>query len=164
MAGTPPADGAAYYDDRRKRFTNLREIRQKTRVEVAAPVEAPYIFSMEELLQDNWLTATIASAVSALVTWFFHRRKQAAEAQASELDNVQTAIRIYRKATEDLQKELKASREVMSDLRKTNEELQKKVNEQTTYIKSLEVKIGSYQTEISKLRARLDRIDGGAGQ
>lgn len=60
--------------------------------------------------------------------------------------------------------ELAASREVMSDLRKTNEELQKKVNEQTTYIKSLEVKIGSYQTEISKLRARLDRIDGGAGQ
>lgn len=119
---------------------------------------------MEELLQDNWLTATIAGAVSAFITWFFQRRKQAAADQAAELDNVQTAIRIYRKGAEDLQKELKASREVMSDLRKTNEELQKKVNEQTTYIKSLEVKIGSYQTEISKLRARLDRIDGGAGQ
>jgi uncharacterized protein (DUF3084 family) len=48
------------------------------------------------------LIAVISAAASSLVTYFFARRKNNAEAQSSELDNVQKAAAIWRELAEQL--------------------------------------------------------------
>ena len=59
------------------------------------------------------LSTGIGSFFSALVTWFFTRRKNNAEAKKSELDNVENAIAIWREMAQQLAVEL-------SSLRKEN--------------------------------------------
>ncbi len=68
--------------------------------------------------------------VSSLLTWIFARRKNIAEAlqseaeaQKSELDVVEKAIRIWREMSEELRSELKASTLVIEGLRAKVEEL-----------------------------------------
>lgn len=42
------------------------------------------------------LSSGLTGFVTGFITWFFARRKNAAEAQGKELDNVDKAIRIYK--------------------------------------------------------------------
>lgn len=44
--------------------------------------------------------------VTAFVTWFFSRQKQRAETRASELENVEKAVSIWRSIAQDLEKKL----------------------------------------------------------
>lgn len=72
----------------------------------------------------SWLWATLASAGASFVTWVFTRRKQTAEAEGSELDNVEKAVAIWRQTAEDLHKEINELRQQITDLRRQIGELQ----------------------------------------
>ena len=68
--------------------------------------------------------------LSGLVGWFFGRPKQQMELQASELDNVDKAVKIYREMIEDLGTkyanaidELKKANQRIKDLEASVEEL-----------------------------------------
>lgn len=72
----------------------------------------------------------IVAFSTAAITWFFARKKQAAEVKTNELDNVEKAIVIWRGIAEDLGKKvdmLTAKCEVLSQeidaLRKENQSL-----------------------------------------
>lgn len=54
-----------------------------------------------EILKEP-LLAFISLFLSTLVGWLFGRRKQQAETQTTELDNVDKAIHIYRQMIDDL--------------------------------------------------------------
>lgn len=80
----------------------------------------------------------LAPILTLVVGWFLARRKNRAEAKnveadakANELENVETAIAIWRKVAEDLQEELK-SRQISFDekldaISKQNDNLLKKL-------------------------------------
>lgn len=81
---------------------------------------------MEQFL-DTLLFPLLSSAASAFLGWFFARRKQKAEAVASELETVEQAVRIWRELAQDLKKELSEQsveiahlRDEVSVLRKDN--------------------------------------------
>ena len=60
---------------------------------------------MEQLI-DALIIPTLTAFAGAFSGWFFGRRKQAAEAVASELDTVEKAVAIWREIAQDLKKEL----------------------------------------------------------
>lgn len=72
----------------------------------------------------SWIWATLASAGASFVTWVFTRRKQTAEAEGSELDNVEKAVAIWRQTAEDLHKDINELRQHITDLRRQIGELQ----------------------------------------
>lgn len=61
---------------------------------------------MEELFQQV-LIPTLASGLTALTTWFFARKKMASETKASELENVEKAIEIWREMAESIEAKMK---------------------------------------------------------
>ena len=82
-----------------------------------------------EILKEP-LLAFISLFLSTLVGWLFGRRKQQAETQTTELDNVDTAIHIYRQMIDDLSQkyahaieELKKANAHIKDLEASVEEL-----------------------------------------
>ncbi len=73
---------------------------------------------------------TIVAACTAWITWWFSRKKQQSEIKASELDNVEKAIAIWRELAQDLGKkveDLSVRYEALSDeinlLRRENKTL-----------------------------------------
>lgn len=84
---------------------------------------------MEHLI-DTLLVPVITTMAGAFSGWFFGRRKQQAEAQASELETVEKAVAIWREIAQDLKKELALQsdeigklREEVSTLRRDNARL-----------------------------------------
>lgn len=77
----------------------------------------------------TWLWATLSAAGSSLVTWFFSRKKQQAETKASELDNVEKAVEIWRKMAEDLKGEILENKEENHKLREVVEKQQSTLKE-----------------------------------
>lgn len=75
------------------------------------------------------LLIIIPSLVTSMVTWFFSRRKYRAESQASELDNVQKALEIYRGTINDLKNELEELRQKITIVVAENEALGKQMEE-----------------------------------
>ena len=82
-----------------------------------------------EILKEP-LLAFISLFLSTLVGWLFGRRKQQAETQTTELDNVDKAVKIYREMIEDLGTkyanaidELKKANQRIKDLEASVEEL-----------------------------------------
>ncbi len=74
--------------------------------------------------------------IGSLVTLRAKKKKASAEAKASELDNVQEAITIWREMAENLRKELEASRKenelVTEQMRKEVESLRRAVSRLTS--------------------------------
>lgn len=77
------------------------------------------------------LVPTLTAFAGAFSGWFFGRRKQAAEAVASELETVEKAVAIWREIAQDLKKELA---------------------EQTAKIEAQSAKIVKLSEEVSTLR------------
>lgn len=106
---------------------------------------------------------------TALITWFFARRKNAAEVDSMELDNVDKATGIWRQLAEDLKLEVDTLRNnqqriltEQSLILSENRELNQKVNDLTTQnakltkeIRTLETKVQSLTRENKKLIAQL---------
>lgn len=59
-------------------------------------------------MNEVYLTA-LMSIITGVGTWYAARRKNTAETQANELDNVEKAVRYYREMVEDLGTRLKSA-------------------------------------------------------
>lgn len=51
---------------------------------------------------ENLIIPSVAGFVTALITWFFSRRKSLAEDRGVELDNAITAVKYYREMLDDM--------------------------------------------------------------
>lgn len=87
-----------------------------------------------EFLQ-QYLGEGIAGLLMAVITWFFSRRKQEQDLQASELENVEKAVGIYREMIENLGSELKKAITELNDAKSRIEELETIIEDLTTELK-----------------------------
>lgn len=54
----------------------------------------------------EWVYGTLAALGSSFATWVFARKKNAAETQSTEIDNIQKGLSVYREILGDLRTEL----------------------------------------------------------
>ena len=83
------------------------------------------------------LPAVLSGAGTGSLAWFFARRKNNAEIQASELDNVEKATLIWRQLAEDMKNEVKELRDRLETVYQENQELKKQVEELTDELHDL---------------------------
>lgn len=86
---------------------------------------------MIEIIQP-YIGEAITALIGGVAGWFFTRKKQHAELQANELDNVDKAVKIYREVADDLAKQLKTAITELNEAKQTIKELEQKV-EALTY-------------------------------
>ena len=84
--------------------------------------------------------------------YLFGKRKNRADAQGSELDNVDKAVTIWRKLAEDLEKKMTSE---IDSLRKENEELRGLVTKLSEENEELRVKMKTLDRENRKLLEQL---------
>ncbi|MDK7376073.1 hypothetical protein QP519_11075 [Weeksella virosa] len=93
------------------------------------------------------LITGIFSLVTGVGTWFAARRKNLADAQASELDVVEKSVRYYREIADDLAKRLKES---INENDRTNQLHRLAIDELTNVkieLKNLEVRFNQLADE-----------------
>lgn len=77
-------------------------------------------------LVDILVASGFSGVVMTIVTWIISRRKNKADATASELDNVEKAIKIWRELSDEL--EARMTKEI-NELRLENKNLRHKIKE-----------------------------------
>lgn len=90
------------------------------------------------------LVATVVGIVTSIATWYAARRKNNADIQSNELENVEKAVRFYREMVEDLASKLKAA---TNELSKTSNLHREAIDE-----------LSSARMEITKLEERLEDL------
>lgn len=90
--------------------------------------------------------------LTAIVAWFLARRKNSAEAQGTELDNIDKAATIWRNLSEQLESRLNCE---IQSLRKDNGELKELVNKLSGENEELERKMKALASENKKLIEQL---------
>jgi len=89
---------------------------------------------------DEIIIPSATGALGAFVSWIFGRRKENVEVQASEINNVQEAIKIWK----DMAQELK---EEVAELKEKVEQLTSEVNTLRVENISLRSKLGITQED-----------------
>ena len=98
---------------------------------------------MFENFDTSWVGTTISTGAGAFFGWLFGKRKIKAEAQGSELENIEKAVAIWRQIASDLEGKFTALQTEVNQLRKevfklefenerlaaSNKELQSEINE-----------------------------------
>ncbi|MFZ4705471.1 MAG: hypothetical protein ACOYMF_05630 [Bacteroidales bacterium] len=92
------------------------------------------------------------STVTGTVTWYSARRKNNADADHSELDNVSKAIKIWRELSEDMEKRFK---EEVDELKKENCALQHQVTIVMKENEELKIQMNTLEGENRKLICQL---------
>jgi peptidoglycan hydrolase CwlO-like protein len=87
---------------------------------------------------ESVLYPSLSAFLASLITYVFSRKKQNAEVKASELDNVQKALSIYRELNEDLKAMIR--------------EQNVKIEQMSAHIDTLEKKIDLLVKENEKLK------------
>jgi|SRR5690606_10167570 len=119
-------------------------------------------------MNEVYLTA-LMSIITGVGTWYAARRKNAAEIQANELDNVEKAVRYYREMVEDLGNRLKSvtnelqkvtqlHREAIDELAEAHRQLtdsRKQLEQVKQEMKALEMRFDSLAKEN---RALIDEL------
>ena len=67
---------------------------------------------------NEYLLTALVSVVTSLGAWFVARRKNLADVQNSELDNVDKAVKIYREQLEDIAQRWKSATDELDSLNK----------------------------------------------
>lgn len=101
------------------------------------------------------LIAAAVGFVSSLATWWAARKKNNAEVQASELENVEKSLKFYREIVEDLGSKL---REATNELYKTSNLHREAIDELNTArleIKDLEDRLESLAKQNKELITEL---------
>lgn len=92
-------------------------------------------------MQYETLVATIVGLVTSVATWYAARRKNRADVQANELDNVAQAVRFYREMVEDLGTKLKTATDEIHKTSNLHREAIDELSSARQEIKSLESKL-----------------------
>lgn len=105
-----------------------------------------------EILPLGWVGTAITTVISAWATWYFTRRKFKAEAQGSELQNVDKAIGIWKRMAKDLEEQVGNMKKEIDTLR---EELQEK-NELERHLRNeiinLRGEVQEFKQKVNELR------------
>lgn len=106
--------------------------------------ERRYAFSTFKNLAVNELLAVIptiiTSIVTSIVTWLFARKRNNAETDTVELDNVQKAVAIWRESATDLKEECTKLREEIAKLREENYNLKITLNDLQSQMHEIQLK------------------------
>lgn len=97
----------------------------------------------------GWLENIISALSAGGATYIFTRRKQTAEAQSNELENVQKAIAIWRQSAQDLKAEFDSLQKEYDQL----QEIVRKLHEERDELKK---QIGALKVENEQLRKQLN--------
>jgi len=65
----------------------------------------------------EWIYGSLAALGSSFATWFFTRKKSAAETKGSELENVERSLKIYREMLTDVKTEFDVARMELGAMR-----------------------------------------------
>lgn len=108
------------------------------------------------------ITAAIPSILSALITFVLTRRKYLAEVQkatvetdASEIDNIDKAARIWRQLSEDITARLTTD---ISELRTENQRTREKLNALTRENNALRSQMASLQKELRASKIENEKL------
>ncbi len=102
-----------------------------------------------------WLLYVIGpliAIVSSSVAFVFGRKKAVAETKASELDNTEKAIEIWRKLAEDFVAQLKQRDEIISSMKLQMDMILSQNSELLKQNKSLLSKVNLLEKDLGKLR------------
>lgn len=104
----------------------------------------------------NWLDTIIITLAGSVSTgfgaWFFARKKNAAEAKSVELENVASAVTIWREAAEELGKQLKLYNDQLFEQRAENEKLSAEIRELRVEIEALKKQNCRLVKELKELK------------
>lgn len=98
----------------------------------------------------SWLWASLSAIGTGLAGWLFGRKKQNVEVKASELDNVEKAVAIWRGIASDLEGKFSAMQHQFTELQKANLELQFEVKRLKEANKELQIEIDELKTTLTK--------------
>lgn len=101
------------------------------------------------------ITALSSGALSSYITWAQTKRKNVAEAQTNEIDNLDKALGYYREIIDDMRKRHADDIDVMKQTL-TRFELQIKVLEKEN--KALHVELKNYKTKVSELEKKYNEL------
>jgi len=101
------------------------------------------------------ITALSSGALSSYITWAQTKRKNVAEAQTNEIDNLDKALGYYREIIEDMRKRHADDIDVMKQTL-SRFELQIKVLEKEN--KALHVELKNYKTKVSELEKKYNEL------
>ncbi len=80
------------------------------------------------------LIGIISSMGTGFAGWFFARRKNAADAKSSELDNTNKAIVIWRETAEELNKQLQEYMHELNSIKELNSQMAEKIQVLTNQV------------------------------
>jgi len=101
------------------------------------------------------ITALSSGALSSYITWAQTKRKNVAEAQTNEIDNLDKALGYYREIIEDMRKRHADDIDVMKQTL-SRFELQIKVLEKEN--KALHIELKNYKTKVSELEKKYNEL------
>ena len=96
--------------------------------------------------------------VTGLGTWFAARRKNTAETQANELDNVDKAVRYYREMVEDLGGRLKDATNELHKVTQLHREAIDELTEAHRQLKEAWEQLDGVKSEMKSLEERFNRL------
>jgi predicted nucleic acid-binding Zn-ribbon protein len=89
---------------------------------------------------NDLLLAVVPTVIGSAVTWFFARKKNDAEAESVELENVQKAIAIWRESATELSKKCAELTEEIGKLREENISLKIEIKALQTQMHEVQIK------------------------
>jgi predicted RNase H-like nuclease (RuvC/YqgF family) len=101
------------------------------------------------------LLIIIPSAMSSAITWLITRRKNTAEAESSELDNVEKAIKIWRELSTDLETRL---RNDIQRLREENSNLRIEIEVINRDNEAMREQISDHQKQLKASRCENKKL------
>lgn len=113
---------------------------------------------MQELIISNILAPVIVGFASAFVTWYFTRKKNNAEVETNEIENVEKAISIWRKMADDLNSKNDDLRDKLDEILEQNEDLKAQNSTLLETNKQLVKRMSNLEADHKKLLANYKQL------
>lgn len=110
------------------------------------------------MLKEIIITALSSGALSSWVTWAQARRKNIAEAQANELDNLDKALSYYRNIADDMAKRYQDTFRELDDMRLLLTKFEQQIKQLEDENKTLRNELKNYKTKVSQLERKYNQI------
>ena len=105
----------------------------------------------------DFVPELITAFTTSLVTWLFARKKNSAEVESLELDNVDKATGIWRELAEDLKTEIDSLRVHQNKMIAENQTLIIKITNLTTQNEQLTKEVKKLETKVQALSEKSKR-------
>lgn len=94
----------------------------------------------------------VTTLITAIIGWFFGRKKAAAEVEGSQIENAEKLLEYYRKFGDDLGARLETAIRALRQSEIEKQEVIARFNEATEKIQELEEKIENLTNELKKYK------------